>query len=73
MFRDGMEDMAFERLKDLQRERENSRLEEGATFRLLGLLTEPWLRLFEGFSPRAGAGSRPAPRRAPRPRPAPRG
>ena len=39
MFRDGMEDMAFERLKDLQRERENSRLEEGATFRLLGLLT----------------------------------
>ena len=73
MFRDGMEDMAFERLKDLQRERENSRLEEGATFRLLGLLTEPWLRLFEGFRSRAGAGSRPAPRRAPRPRPAPRG
>ena len=32
MFKDGMEDMAFERLKDLQRERENSRLEQGATF-----------------------------------------
>ena len=35
MYRDGMEDVAFERLKDLQRERENSRLEEVATLRLL--------------------------------------
>ena len=44
------EDMAFERLKDLQRERENSRLARGATVRWLALLTEPMLKMVEGLT-----------------------
>ncbi len=43
------EDMAFERLKDLQRERENARLARGAVVAWLSLLTEPLLKMVEGL------------------------
>ena len=42
--------MAFERLKDLQRERENSRLARGAGVRWLALLTDPLLKMVEGLT-----------------------
>ncbi len=44
------EDMAFERLKDLQRERENARLARGAVVGWLSLLTEPLLKMVEGMT-----------------------
>ncbi len=41
------EDMAFERLKDLQREAENSRLLAGRTVDVLGLFARPLIALVE--------------------------
>jgi hypothetical protein len=45
-----MEDMAFERLKDLQRERENSRVAARGAVAWLALFTEPLLKMVEGLS-----------------------
>jgi hypothetical protein len=74
MYGKGFEDIAFERVKDLQREREYSRGQRGSTtLRLLGLVFEPLIELIEGLSPRAASASPPARHPAPRPRPAPRG
>ncbi len=50
VFENGMEDMAFERLKDLQRERENSREAGRAGVAWLSLFTEPLLQLVEGLA-----------------------
>ena len=43
------EDAAWERVKDLQREMDNSRLWAASTVRFLSLLTEPLVWLFEGL------------------------
>jgi hypothetical protein len=41
------EDAAWERVKDLQREMENSRLWAGSTLKALSLLTQPLVWLFD--------------------------
>ena len=43
------EDAAWERVKDLQREMDNSRLWADSTVRALSLLTQPLIWLFEGL------------------------
>jgi hypothetical protein len=43
------EDAAWERVKDLQREMDNSRLWASSTVRFLSLLSEPLVWLFEGL------------------------
>lgn len=58
------EDVAFERMKDLQREMENSRLWAGRTTDVLGLFARPIIALVEiaflTFRPLPAAARRPS-------------